>query len=778
MTDGVERPLPELAAGRRSTRLARVERCTRADAWLAGLFDAAAPRGACLVAVGGYGRGELAEHSDLDVLLLHASDAAEADLTRAAEAIWYPIWDAGVALDHSVRTVPAARSLAATDLKVLLGLLDLRVIAGDAALADALSSAVLADWRAMAPTRLAELHDMVRSRRSASGDASYLLEPDVKESYGGLRDAVVLRGLAASWVVDVEHGAPDVAVDTLLDVRDALHQVTGRRTDRLHHQEQGAVAEALGLSGSDEVLRTVASAARVIAHACDVAWHRFERTRVSATPARRLARRALRRLGPERVPLADGVVAQSGDVVLALTARPEADPVLALRAGAAAAQAGLLIAPHALARLADEAPPMPTPWPAPSREALVSLLGAGDSAIPVWESLDQAGIVDALIPQWANVRYRPQHNPVHQFTVDRHLVGTAVEAGALARQVRRPDLLILAALLHDIGKGQPGDHSVAGAPIAGSIVERMGLDPGDADDVVLLVRHHLLLSETATRRDFDDPATIAAITVVFDTRDRVDLIEALSIADARATGPAACTPWRLALMRDLAARCRERLAGASAPETDAAPERGWAIAAELALGASEGINVQWRATEHGYRMAVLAPDRVGLLATVAAVLAVHRLQVRQAQVSTQDAHARQVWDVSPMFGDPPDSAVLSDDVRRAVLGTYDPAAVLARRAASAPARSGRVPDPVVTLTSPRPGSWVLEVRAHDEPALLHRLALAVASAGASIVGAKVDTLGSEVVDVFFLTSASGLPLDEAEREGVRRCVDAALLRLP
>ena len=139
--------------------------------------------------------------------------------------------------------------------------------------------------------------------------------------------------------------------------------------------------------------------------------------------------------------------------------------MLVLRAAAAAAQAGLPLAPRALARLAD-CPPLPVPWPADARDALLALLGAGPAAIAVWEALDQEGLLTALIPDWERVRNRPQRNPLHRFTVDRHLVECAANAAALTRDVARPDLLLLAALLHDIGKGWPGDHSVSGEVVA------------------------------------------------------------------------------------------------------------------------------------------------------------------------------------------------------------------------------------------------------------------------------------------------------------------------
>ena len=224
-----------------------------------------------------------------------------------------------------------------------------------------------------------------------------------------------------------------------------------------------------------------------VAYASDVTWHRVER----AVVTRRGRSRFLtgpRRISatPPRAPLADGVVEQEGEAVLARDARPSDDGVLVLRAAAAAAQNGLRLSPHAVDRLASECPPIAEPWPIAARDALVSLLGAGAAAIPVWEALDQAGLVVHLVPDWERVRSRPQRNPVHRFTVDRHLVEAAVQAAALTRRVDRPDLLLVGALLHDIGKGWPGDHTEAGIAVVADVAPRLGFDQRDTETLVTL----------------------------------------------------------------------------------------------------------------------------------------------------------------------------------------------------------------------------------------------------------------------------------------------------
>uniref|UniRef100_UPI0019694B17 [protein-PII] uridylyltransferase family protein n=1 Tax=Streptomyces europaeiscabiei TaxID=146819 RepID=UPI0019694B17 len=289
------------------------------DDWLAGLFGAGANelRGASLVAVGGYGRGELSPRSDLDLLLLH-DGSDERAVAALADRIWYPVWDLGLALDHSVRTPAEARKTAGEDLKVQLGLLDARHIAGDLGLTAGLRTAVLADWRNQAPKRLPELQELCAERAERQGELQYLLEPDLKEARGGLRDATALRAVAASWLADAPREGLADARRRLLDVRDALHLATGRATDRLALQEQDQVAAELGLLDADTLLRQVYEAARVISYASDVTWREVGRVLRSRAVRPRL--RAMLGGGkptPERSPLAEGVVEQDDEVVLA-----------------------------------------------------------------------------------------------------------------------------------------------------------------------------------------------------------------------------------------------------------------------------------------------------------------------------------------------------------------------------------------------------------------------------------------------------------------------------
>jgi [protein-PII] uridylyltransferase len=729
-----------------------------ADRWLAGLLGPTP--GAALVAVGGYGRRELLPGSDLDVLLLHDGDSEARVL---ADPVFYPVWDAGIALDHAVRTLGEAREVAATDLKAVLGLLDARHVAGDARLTAQLREDVLGDWRRRAAHRLPRLAELVRERAERCGELSHLLEPDLVEAYGGLRDTLALRAVAATWLADRPHGrALDEAREWLLVVRDALHRGSGRRHDRLVLEEQGDVAARLGLLDADALLRRVAEAGRAIAYASDVTWRDVDRA---------VKGRARGGPRPPRRPLADGVVAQEGEAVLALDADPSSDAVLPLRAAAAAAQHGLVLSPHALDRLAAECPSLPVPWPDSARDALVSLLGAGRPALPVWEALDAVGLVVRWLPDWERVRHRPQRTPVHRHTVDRHLVETAVRAAGLARRVARPDLLLLGALFHDLGKGWPGDHSEVGAVIARGLAERLGLRGPDVDVVERLVRHHLLLPEMATRRDLEDPATVATVVDMVGGAEELELLAALTEADATAAGPVAWTPFRAGLVRELVVRARSVVSGTPPPEPAGLDpwQRTLAEVGELA------VLVDAPDLHGACRVTVVAPDRPGLLAAVAGVLTLHKLDVKGADLETVGATAVQVWRTVSQFGPPPEDRVLREDVRRAVEGRMDVAARLAARTAAYPRPAVPVPPPRVdVLPGASASATVLQVRAHDEPGLLHRVASAIAACSVAVSSAAVETLGAEAVDVLYLVVDGG-PLGEHATAAVLAAVEAALV---
>lgn len=521
------------------------------DGWLTELAMTAGATvgGVSLVAVGGYGRSELSQFSDLDLILLHSSETPAGYAEMIAERLWYPIWDAGIRLDHAVQSVGGARQVARADLPAVMALMDTRHIAGDPDLASMLQRRMLADWRTDARERLPLLHDIMLERWNRSGDLAFATVPDLKESRGGLRDLSVMRAVAASWVADCPHQGLAEARSDLLDVRDGVHRSTGRAGDRVQVQEQDSVAAKLGIADRDELLRTISGIGRSVGHAVDLTWHRVFRALADPPPGAGPITR------PQRRPLANGVVEQGGEAVLARAADPAHDPVLLVRTAAAAAQAGIPIAPATVARLARTAAEMPVPWPAEALAWFGRFIGAGAPMLGVWESLDQAGLISSLLPDWERLRSMPQRDPVHTYTVDRHLTRTAVECARLVRRVGRPDLLLLAGLLHDIGKGTGRNHSEAGAEMIGNWLVGMGLSKQDIDIITTLVRHHLLLAETATRRDPDDPATSTVVAEVIGDPDTLDLLAALTEADARTADPRLGPPGRRVRSRSSPAAC-------------------------------------------------------------------------------------------------------------------------------------------------------------------------------------------------------------------------------
>ncbi len=737
-----------------------------ADEWLTSLLGDPGP-GIALVAVGAYGRQEPALGSDLDLVLVHDGKQRTKDIAAVADRVWYPVWDSGIGLDHSVRTVAEAISVADTDLKAAMGLLDARHVAGDPQLSAELSSQVRARWRAKAASRLPELAEAVAERERLNGEVAFLLEPDLKEARGGLRDITAVRALASAWVADPPSAEVLAAGEVLLDVRGELHRRTGR--DRLLLQEQPAIAEALGMDEFEVLARNVADAGRTVAYAWNTAWYRASR---SIKPRRWGGRKVVRR------GLDEGVVEHDGEVTLAVAADPATDPVLVLRAARAAAVADLPLAPHTLARLAAESAPMPVPWPREAREAFVGLLAAGPPAVAVVEALDHAGILIKLLPEWGHVRSRPQHNPYHRFTVDRHLVEAATNAAALTRTVTRPDLLLVGTLLHDIGKGLPGDHSVVGAEVAERIGTAMGFEPKDVAALVTIARHHLLLPDTATRRDLEDPATAEFVASEVSDPEVLDLLAAVAEADGRATGPTAWSPWKAQLIADLVRRVKAELAGAGVARDQAkqlSPQQ------QKLMDRSDELLVTVEPDEMGAVVVVSGPDRVGLLAAVTGTVALHRLDVRRASAAAsagpQQRALTELW-VQPRHGeDLPPPGRLTADVAAALSGEGRPLSErLAERARAYPSRRRGLPPapPEVRFEDRSVDSTVVEVRAPDGPGVLHRIVEALVGAGLDIRTAIVSTIGADVVDSFYVRTPEG-PLPEGEpREALREAVLKAL----
>ncbi len=748
-----------------STRERR-DRSDRSDSVITSLFDSLGDlsKGVSVAAVGGYGRGELSPGSDLDILILH-KHKSDSDLLEVTNALLYPLWDQGLKVDHSVRSLTQNRETAEIDLRVIMGLLDIRLVAGDADLAAAAQSDAINLWRKDASRYLPELKEGMKIRHERSGELAYLLEPDLKEARGGLRDINSIRAIALSGAVVPSIERISIAESTILKIRDSLHSLTGNSKDRLYFQEQDKIAEHLAYSDADSLMADLAKSARSVDYILSSIWHSVEH-RGKDRSGRFLKRIRSTQLSPE-------ISISHQEVALSVDAPVSTDATLAFRVAAAAAQVGLPLSLDTCLRLGENAPQISTPWPRVARENFISLIGGGHSMIAVWEAYEQEGIITSWFPEWETVSSLPQRNVLHRHTVDRHMVETVLHASALTRMVHRPDLLLFAALFHDIGKGCQEDHSERGARLIGPIASRVGFDIADQETLKILVEQHLLLSATATRRDLDDPATIASVLALIPDLETLELLHALSIADGEATGKAAWSEWKAGLVSDLVNRVRSAMVDDTiAPQPELTDQQ-----KEIAATGELTISVQKR--EHDYLIDIVIPDRSGLLSLVSGVLNVLRLDVRSARTKTVNECAVMQWIV---IADPHAPKVTSEILKGQILMAIEDSRELAERIqarikAYATLPTIPVPAPVVeTFTDGATDATIIEIRTHDRPALLFNIGDVITQCNVDIRSAIVTTLGAEAIDTLYLREFGGGALAGERVEEVANKVKAALLK--
>lgn len=523
------------------------------------IWDSLDPPGAsALVATGGYGRREMSPHSDVDVIVIHAK---KTDPTEAAKAVAYQLWDAGLELGYAIHTVKEAAKLAKGRLDSEGAFLDSRLIAGDQALFEEFDASVGRNGKT-SKSFLARVVEATRARHAASGDAGAELEPDLKDGRGGLRDLTVLRWLDPTTAdtgyfenaATVEGPQPGLseeltaALDFLLRIRAELHHQTGRRTDVLSMQLQPRVAEALesergDFPSEDTLMRSLYGHCRRVAFALDA------------------------KLDPPAVAAAlERVETLTSSVQTWREARRPA---------------------HGPRFRSEE-----ERWPETSRSDFLSLLRGSDPT--TIEAAEITGALAELIPQWENVRCLPQRNVYHHSAVDTHtfaairaanqIMGDAAEAAdaeprpdhiddvelhadhiddlvaaAAKHAADDHDILLLAILLHDIGKGEREDHSTRGARLAQRVLHRMGLHGEEAEIITWLVANHLLLAKTATRRDIGDEKLILKLADEVGDQRRLRLLFLLSAADAMATSAAAWGQWKATLVSRLFARVSHAL---------------------------------------------------------------------------------------------------------------------------------------------------------------------------------------------------------------------------
>ena len=781
-----------------------------------------------LIALGSYARRELCPGSDIDVMLLHAGGKRGAPSADAAGALWYPLWDAGFVLGQSVRTVKEALAVADDDLDAMTALLDLRLVAGDEALLAELGTRV----QQLAPRRRLRLVDALAGaageRLERPGPIAEMLEPNLKTGAGGLRDLQApgwvgwaLPTAAAATGGQTPTGGWEAAVDVLvargylqpgdperlrqartllLDARVALHRVTGGKSDQLPLQEQDAVARLVGAADADVLVRSLGEAARSVVWITSDLWARL-----------RAAEAGPSSLGGAARALGDGVLLRDGRI--ALDPDTAIDTRVVLRAAAHAAQLRVPFERATLARLEQLTA---VEWEPDSLDAFVALLASGRGAIAAFEALDHVGVLVRLLPEWEHVRARPQRNAYHRFTVDRHSLEAVSECAALldpddprgagfdgdvARRARA-DVLLLAALLHDIAKGRPGDHSVVGVETARAVATRIGLDGVGTELLAWAVRHHLLLADTATRRDLADERTITRFAEAVGDSDHNTLLYALTLGDSRATGPAAWNASKAALVRQLFVKTdtlfREGSAAAG-PTPERRAELETLLGEEAAgayldamppayadtcspgemarhheLMAARTRALDWSSLPDGrLRCTLVEPDRTGLLATAAAALALVGFDIDAAAAfSHADGMALEVFTGTDHFG-----RLASVDERAAAAviigasldGDVDldeklRARTQRYRRADAVTADRDVRVLVDTEASAR--ATVVEVHAPDDIGLLARVASVFVDLDLDVAQAIVSTVGDRVVDVFYLRDPAG------NRFADRHAVDA------
>ena len=726
------------------------------------------PPGWSLIATGGYAHGLLCPGSDIDVILLHPPRASDDLVREIASPIWYPMWDGGVKLSPAAHSVKSLMSLAAVELASATSLLRIRRLAGSEPEVAAVRSSALALWRGKPLQWLGKLKQVNEERWRQTGEVASLLEPDLKDGRGGLRDYDALRWALFVDRADItsamEEPVEELAshADVLLATRCELHRITGRHANVLLLQDQDALAAAMGYADADILMARVAEAARSVDWASERFWSRVERLIRAKGRRPALAGRVAATLAP-------GVTVVDDEVEVDVDIAGD-DSSLILRVAAEAAHAGYPISRSALLSLSGSATEIPDVWPERTKRALLSLLGAGPQLVPAIDALERYELFSRMLPEWRHVRSLPQRNAFHTYTVDRHLLQTVVNANAFVRDVARPDLLLISALLHDIGKGYPGDHTEVGMSIVDRVGPRLGFSVDDVAIIRSMVEHHLLLAETATRRDLVDPRTIENTAAVLGDSLRLGLLRALTEADSLATGPSAWSSWKESLIDELTFAVEALFTGAIPEARSVLPEDRFADLLAM-VRADRHLHARHERVGDFDQWFVASPDQRGLFAKIAGTFAVHGIDVVSAEAWTSaDGIAVDQFQVPYSDAISRDWGRIEHDLRGVAAGTIDIESKLAQRIrtysrAHRRALSASQPRFEVIISNDASASTtMIDVRAPDAIAVLYRLASSLAAQGLDIKSAKVATLGHEVVDVFYVqrsghaNSAGQVPL--------------------
>ncbi|WP_310467189.1 [protein-PII] uridylyltransferase [Sphingomonas sp.] len=799
-----------------------------------------------IVGLGGTGRGEMAPFSDLDLMFLTRAKPAAAAI-QAAEAILHMLWDLKLKVGHSLRSADTLVALAKSDMTVRTAFLEARLLWGDADLFDAAMARFRKEFgpgtaAAFVAAKLAERD----ARHVRMGDSRYVVEPNVKEGKGALRDLHALYWIgkyvhgvgrpadlvAAGLFTAEEYRRFDRAERFFWSVRCHLHLAAGRAEERLGFDHQKQIAEAMhyadrpGKSAVERFMQFYFLNAKAVGDLTGLFLAQLDEQ--MGKKGFRFALPTLRRR-PARL---NGFTLDRGRLSIPRDDFLAEHPARLLELFALAAREKLEIHPKAMRAATRDAKLIDAVRDDLAANALfMVVLTNPDAPDTVLRWMNEAGVFGRFVPDFGRVVAQMQFDMYHHYTVDEHSIRAigllaAIERGELAddhplstaifRQVASRNTLYVAVLLHDIAKGRGGDHSELGAEIALKLGPRFGLDPAETETVAWLVRHHLLMSSTAFKRDLADPKTIEDFVGRVQSPERLRLLLILTVVDIRAVGPGVWTEWKRVLLRTLFEAAEERLRlghkqhGRSdlvaARQSELAAALGWkasvaraharrlpdsywlaeplpwqiANARQVALaeaqigGARTSVVAEHDEDANATRVSVFAPDREGLFFRIAAALAGAGASIIDARIhTTRDGMALDNLLVVDGQGRAYADRRMRGRLVRAIEAALDRADLPrmpespseARKSAFAVAPSVAVAEAASTRTT------VVEVNARDRPALLARLAGAIHECGQRIHSAHIATYGERAVDVFYLTRGDGKKLAPGDIE----CVRAALL---
>ena len=820
-----------------------VARARAADAQVRAAWHRCIPEGAplALFAVGGYGRGELFPHSDIDLLVL--ADAHAQDSHRDAIArLFALLWDIGLPVGHAVRS-PAQCTEAASDITVLTALLEARPLVANEAAVRALQAAVAPERVWPAREFFEAKREELRARHARFDDTSDNLEPNLKEGPGGLRDIQTLRWMALrvigtsdleSLVALGQLGADEFATlerqrEVLSRLRAGLHVVVGKREERLRFDHQKGLAARLGYvdaPGSlavEQMMQGFYRAAALVLRIGERVLQRFEEQ--------------IEGEGEPR-PLGPMFEARRGYLAARSPAWPSgASDVLALFA--AWAQEPELRGLHSqTARALAEALPVVPGFAEADELQRVQFMRLlrGPAPVATLTRMARLGVLGRWIPAFSNVSGRMQFDLFHVYTVDQHTLavlrnlasfasGQRDERFSLAHEVwprlRKPELLLLAGVFHDIAKGRGGDHSELGAVDAREFCIAHGLTEGDVALVEWLVRRHLLMSVTAQKQDISDPDVIHRFAGIVGDRERLDYLYLLTCADIAGTSPKLWNAWKDRLLADLyvATRLalRRGLEHPVAAEERSAETRQAAHAMLTALGLDDARvrELFERLPEDGFRRGrpdqlawqaaslrglkagqarvrarplaesagalevfVYSPDRPGLFAAIVATLDRAGLAIQQARVL--DAPGGMIVDTFEVVPLQPHLVPTAEDVERRLAAALEgPLEDVrpARRTQPRHLRHFRTM-PQVGFDAAGDHRTLLSVVCTDRPGLLADVAQVLREQSMSVHDARIATFGARAEDVFQISriDADGQhrPLEEPQQQALRDALLACL----